>query len=317
MDNSFLDPDQLFCDTQIQLSLCLADIQQQKKIEDFYTCFEKSVVSADSFKQSPNEILNDKNLVVKIDNFLFGSANGLEVLKQQLLLNQGPTEEQINKSLNHQAKDFKISSEDLTFLVPTSSQLKIIKGYLNYGKNTIKFQVKDKKDFIEGNIYYWKHTEKIIISDVDGTVTKSDILGHLLPRLGASDWAHQGIASLYNNIFQNGYKIVYLSSRPVGYSEATKKYLNKIKQDGISMPEGPLLLSPDRSMASLWREMVIKQPHIFKIGCLQTIKNLFPINTEPFACGFGNRETDTISYLAVNIKPQNIFIVNPKGEILQ
>ena len=167
-----------------------------------------------------------------------------------------------------------------------------------------------------GKIYLWNHKEKIVISDVDGTVTKSDILGHILPRIGASDWAHSGIASLYNNIQNNGYKIVYLSSRPVGYSETTKKYLSKIKQNGETMPDGPLLLSPDRSAASLYREMIIKQPHIFKIGCLQTIKDLFPFDCAPFACGFGNRETDTISYLAVNIQPQNILIINTKGNIL-
>ena len=80
--------------------------------------------------------------------------------------------------------------EELTSLVPNQDELNIIKGLLKYGKNIIKFQVLDKKDFIEGNIFYWSHKEKLVVSDVDGTVTKSDILGHLLPRLGASDWAH-------------------------------------------------------------------------------------------------------------------------------
>ena len=51
----------------------------------------------------------------------------------------------------------------------------------------------------------WESHEKIIISDVDGTVTKSDIFGHILPRIGFTDWAHQGIANLYTNIKANGY----------------------------------------------------------------------------------------------------------------
>jgi phosphatidate phosphatase LPIN len=50
---------------------------------------------------------------------------------------------------------------------------------------------------VTGSIYLWDSNEKIVISDVDGTVTKSDTLGHLLPRLGLSDWAHDGIAKLY------------------------------------------------------------------------------------------------------------------------
>ena len=68
-----------------------------------------------------------------------------------------------------------------------------------------------------------------MITDVDGTVTRSDFLGHVLPRLGASDWVHEGIAKLYTNIALNGYKIIYLSSRPIGFHENTKEYLKKIK----------------------------------------------------------------------------------------
>jgi phosphatidate phosphatase LPIN len=45
-----------------------------------------------------------------------------------------------------------------------------------------------------------------------------------LPKIGY-DYAHDGIASLFTNIYKNGYKILYLSSRMIGYSAATKKYI--------------------------------------------------------------------------------------------
>ena len=77
----------------------------------------------------------------------------------------------------------------------------------------------------------WHHDEKIIISDVDGTVTKSDVLGHILPRIGMSDWAHTGIAELYSNVRQNGYQMLYLSARPVGFADQTRKYIRSIHQD--------------------------------------------------------------------------------------
>ncbi len=64
-----------------------------------------------------------------------------------------------------------------------------MKKYLKPGKNEIVFQVKGSEASITSNLYYWDYTEKIVISDVDGTVTKSDIGGHLLPRLGISDWS--------------------------------------------------------------------------------------------------------------------------------
>jgi phosphatidate phosphatase LPIN len=162
-------------------------------------------------------------------------------------------------------------------MTPSPSDVNRIKEFLKAGKNVVEFKVQGKKSSIEGGIYLWSHDEKIVISDVDGTVTKSDTLGHLLPRLGMSDWAHDGIARLYSDIAQNGYKIIYLSSRPIGYSASTKQYLKGIKQNSkYVMPDGPLLLSPDRLAQSLYREVIIKQPHIFKIQCLSTIKNLFP-----------------------------------------
>lgn len=83
------------------------------------------------------------------------------------------------------------------------------------------------------------------------------------------------------------------------------------------MPDGPLLLSPDRTAKSAYREVVIRQPHKFKIQCLKAIKNLFPAHTEPFYAGFGNRDTDTISYEALSINEGKIFIINPEGQIKQ
>uniref|UniRef100_A0A8D0DT47 phosphatidate phosphatase n=1 Tax=Salvator merianae TaxID=96440 RepID=A0A8D0DT47_SALMN len=50
-----------------------------------------------------------------------------------------------------------------------------------------------------GTIYLWNWNDKIIISDIDGTITKSDALGQILPQLG-KDWTHQGIAKLYHSI---------------------------------------------------------------------------------------------------------------------
>ena len=34
------------------------------------------------------------------------------------------------------------------------------------------------------HVYLWKWTDKIVISDIDGTITKSDVLGHVLPIIG-------------------------------------------------------------------------------------------------------------------------------------
>ena len=89
---------------------------------------------------------------------------------------------------------------------------------LHDGVNDIVFTVTTSllgKQQIQGRIFVWEHSSKIVISDVDGTITKSDMLGHVLPRFG-KDWTHQGIAKLYTAIAKNGYRMLYLSSRPIG-----------------------------------------------------------------------------------------------------
>ncbi|KFZ48368.1 Phosphatidate phosphatase LPIN3 [Antrostomus carolinensis] len=51
----------------------------------------------------------------------------------------------------------------------------------------------------EATIYLWNWNDKVVISDIDGTITKSDTLGHILPHLG-KDWTHHGIVKLFHKI---------------------------------------------------------------------------------------------------------------------
>jgi hypothetical protein len=54
---------------------------------------------------------------------------------------------------------------------------------------------------------------------------------------------------------------------------------------------------------------------MFKIAALKNIRNIFPDEFNPFYSGFGNRDTDAVSYRAVGISLTRIFIVNHDGEI--
>lgn len=96
------------------------------------------------------------------------------------------------------------------------------------GKNEVEIHLSNGEPFIKSYLYLYNYDEKLIVSDIDGTVTKSDGLGHVLPRLGLSDWSHKGIAAFYTNLAKNGYRLVYLSARPVGFSSTTRKYIEGI-----------------------------------------------------------------------------------------
>lgn len=53
-----------------------------------------------------------------------------------------------------------------------------------------------------------------------------------------------------------------------------------------------------------------------KSNILQDIKRLFPSDYNPFYAGFGNRDTDELSYRKIGIPKGKIFIINPKVCIL-
>ncbi|XP_068587232.1 phosphatidate phosphatase LPIN1 isoform X2 [Cebidichthys violaceus] len=199
----------------------------------------------------------------------------------------------------------------------TSEQLASLQ--LKEGPNDVVFSVTTQYQGTcrcHGTIYLWSWDDKIIISDIDGTITRSDTLGHILPTLG-KDWTHQGIARLYHKVSQNGYKFMYCSARAIGMADMTRGYLHWVNERGTMLPIGPVLLSPSSLFSALHREVIEKKPEKFKIECLTDIKQLFYPNTEPFYAAFGNRATDVYSYKEVGVPLNRIFTVNPKGELIQ
>jgi phosphatidate phosphatase LPIN len=192
----------------------------------------------------------------------------------------------------------------------TSEQLKDLA--LRPGPNGMSFTV--NRATCSANMYLWKHETPVVISDIDGTITKSDALGHVLNMIGR-DWTHTGIAKLYCDIAANGYNIMYLTSRSVGQADTTRAYLANIVQEGSRLPMGPTILSPDRTMAALRREIYLRQPQVFKMATLRDIRNLYGLDKGPFYAGFGNRLTDQISYRTVDVPRNRIFTINSNSEV--
>jgi phosphatidate phosphatase LPIN len=192
----------------------------------------------------------------------------------------------------------------------TSDQLKELD--LKPGENVMSFTV--NRATCQANMYLWKHDTPVVISDIDGTITKSDALGHVLNMIGR-DWTHAGVAKLYSDIAANGYNIMYLTSRGVGQADFTRTYLNGILQDGYRLPRGPTILSPDRTMAALRREIYLRKPHVFKMATLRDIRNLYGPDSHCFYAGFGNRLTDQISYRTVDVPRNRIFTINSNAEV--
>lgn len=157
----------------------------------------------------------------------------------------------------------------------TSDQLKSLN--LRKGSNSITFSVTSSYSGVatcSARIFLWESNHKIVVSDIDGTITKSDALGHVFTMIGR-DWTHIGVAKLYTDIARNGYRIMYLTSRAIGQADSTRDYLRGIRQSGYQLPDGPVIMSPDRLIASLHREVILRKPEVFKMACLRDIARLF------------------------------------------
>ncbi|KAL3371958.1 hypothetical protein AABB24_008477 [Solanum stoloniferum] len=212
----------------------------------------------------------------------------------------------------------KISKKKIMVTTPAPEQLATLN--LKEGKNIVVFTFSTAmlgKQQVDAHIYLWRWDSKVVISDVDGTITRSDVLGQFMPLVGM-DWSQIGVAHLFSAIKENGYHLLFLSARAISQAYLTRQFLFNLMQNGVGLPEGPVLTSPDGIFPSLFREVVRRAPHEFKIACLEDIKALFPSdrNPFPFYAGFGNRHTDEISYLKVGIPKGKIFTINPKGQIV-
>ena len=246
-------------------------------------------------------------------------------------------------------------------LMPSPAQLRRLP--LKWGANDVTFEISSvtagggNPIRVATRLFLWEPHAKIVVSDVDGTITKSDVLGHFFFAVGR-DWTHAGVAQLYSSIKSQGYNMLYLTSRAIGQTDSTKHYLQHVKQGegtidssslsassssisavagggggsgnilggntnsdetGYALPDGPVLTSPDRLFTAFTREVILRKPQEFKIRALSRaaggVASIFPPDVNPFAAGFGNRDTDVVAYSAVGVPAGRIFIVNPKGEL--
>ncbi|XP_024543583.1 phosphatidate phosphatase PAH1 isoform X2 [Selaginella moellendorffii] len=274
-------------------------------------------VQLQEIQSAPVQVLEKQMLQVSESTSLkAGPESAIEISEQKIVATEAALHNSIATGLirNGYWTSWKLTSNKT--LIPTSEQLASLK--LKPGRNKITFTFTTRvlgKQQVDARIYLWKWNTKVVISDVDGTITKSDVLGQVMPLVGR-DWTQTGVTRLFSAIKDNGYELIFLSARAISQAYLTRQFLVNLKQDGEALPDGPVVISPDGLFPSLYREVIRRAPHEFKIGCLEDIRALFPPECQPFYAGFGNRDTDEISYLKVGIPKGKIFIINPKGEVI-
>ena len=274
---------------------------------DPYMIKQQNIYSSDMLRGKNDNKDDNKNDINELDH---SNQNSKQEKKDQ-------NNNKDNEKEDLKKKDYNLFKKKYKSFFPSSNQLKQLD--LRHGRNEICFISKTASSGIQSlksSIYLWPSTSKIVISDVDGTITRSDVLGQVLPFLGR-DWTHEGVIDLFTGITNRGFKIIYLTARAIGQSTMTKTYLDSLIQEKKALPEGPLFMSPDGIFTSLKREVIEKKPHLLKIPLLTELKNLFPDGTKPFFAGFGNRETDGVAYRYLEVPLHNIFIIDTSSKVIR
>ncbi|KAG0590864.1 hypothetical protein KC19_1G132000 [Ceratodon purpureus] len=136
----------------------------------------------------------------------------------------------VSNIVNSSAYYFRLRKNRVRSYVPTSQMLASMK--LKEGKNRITFtfvtQVFGTQQ-VDARIYLWKWNTRVVISDVDGTITKSDVLGQVMPLVGR-DWTQSGVTRLFSAIKENGYEVMFLSARAISQAYLTRQFLLNLKQ---------------------------------------------------------------------------------------
>lgn len=244
--------------------------------------------------QEPKKLESVDGVATQTSPIASPQKTAIEAIKEHDLVNGSLSSEESFQLKNKEYMDLAKNEMSLNMekfrktLRLSSQQIECLN--LKSGMNEVEFSVTTAyqgTSRCKCYLFKWKHNDKVVISDIDGTITKSDVLGHILPMVG-KDWAQIGVAQLFSKIEENGYKMLYLSARAIGQSRATREYLRSIRQGDVQLPDGPLLLNPTSLISAFHREVIERKPEQFKIECLSDIKSLFT-DKNPFYAGYGNR----------------------------
>ena len=102
---------------------------------------------------------------------------------------------------------------------------------VNLTKNGIpnegQFVVDSLSITIPFNLFYYDQDSRFVLTDIDGTITETDIKGHVFPMFGVNAH-HDHVVEMFDKVGDNGYNIVYLTARSISQDGNTREYLFEV-----------------------------------------------------------------------------------------
>ena len=194
-------------------------------------------------------------------------------------------------------------------LRPPTGALNVLITVLSYGRNHIRYtllssQTGENLVTAEAHIYLWKSIDSVIVSDVDGTITRSDVRGVIDNFQEKYEHVHDGICKFYHALMDAGnsnrsrtdcgieehhdhnsslrnkgggeVRFLYLTSRPIRIVNQTRKLLVSLSQTcpsktqkNYGLPPGPIMCHRSTLTTVLYGELIAKNMYLFKSEVLQ------------------------------------------------
>ena len=195
-------------------------------------------------------------------------------------------------------------------LRPPTGALNVLLTILSYGRNHIRYtllssQTGENLVTAEAHIYLWKSIDSVIVSDVDGTITRSDVRGVIDNFQEKYEHVHDGICKFYHALMDAGnsnrsrtdcgieehhdhnnsyirnkgggeVRFLYLTSRPIRIVNQTRKLLVSLSQTcpsktqkNYGLPPGPIMCHRSTLTTVLYGELRAKNMYLFKSEVLQ------------------------------------------------
>ena len=202
-----------------------------------------------------------------------------------------------------------------------------LKAFLKPGRNPIRYLLLDDLQVVgvaQANIFLWKYSDSIVVSDIDGTITRTNVQGVMgtIVTENYDQVCHDGICNMLSRLSSTS-RVMYVTSRPIALVNHTRRFLSSLKQGNATLPDGPLLGFGGNMAQLLVMELVSKTTQRFKAGKLwQQVVQPFRqatgnnLNYPNFVASFGNNFMDVQSYHAVGVNLDRIFKISKKSKIV-
>ena len=196
------------------------------------------------------------------------------------------------------------------------TELQLKRMNLIHGLNNALFIIRELDVKIPFSIFLYDQNTKVIVSDIDGTITTSDGRGFLGAELGV-DVHHEGVVEFLHKVAIQGYIIIYLTARPIAFDLQTRRYLFEDlveEEHGYKLPKHPLFLTP-----AVMAEAVVSNAAEHteaKSATLKYLMNLFKNKSNIVHGAYGNKDSDTEAYRNIGIPDDRIFIINKQSHMI-